>query len=413
MISAATLMAVVMAFSAILVSYVVNTRRAGRQFEVAVKSVDIAEAGINKAIYCLNSVSSDNCGSTYGDAYTGETNVNFGGGQFTVTVTGSGPIREVVSAGMTTAGRMETIGITLTNIAPTQDPDVAYSVQSGTSGLNIDNNADITGGPVSSAVSVICKANDLSGPIYVTAEDGLIDGCDLIGDAHADRVTNNKMNGHDVYYKTVNTDNTGVGQAYGGQATPTMPTGPTLDLAYWQEEAEAGGVITGDYVQDGGSIGPKKFTGNLTISGTVTLNGPLWIQGAIRFANNAVLQLNSAYDNHSGLILADGGIHVDNNGQINGSGHIKSFIVVYTVSDSAEAIRIDNNCTGAIFIAPNGGINVLNNAIITAAAGKGVHMGENALISFASAYHDASDIRLAAEPNGTWRIVPGTWREER
>jgi hypothetical protein len=242
-----------------------------------------------------------------------------------------------------------------------------------------------------------------------------VTGCTSYGDIHADRVTSNKMNSHDVYYNTTNTGNQNVGSAYGSQPTPPAKTLPTIDLDWWHDRAAEGGIITGNYTAANGShLGPKKITGDLLLGNNaiVTLDGPVWVQGTILFDNNAQLNLNPSFGANSTVVMADGTVNVQNNAQINGSGHLKSFILIHSSStDTNYAIDIKNNAAGAVFYAPNGGIDISNNATVTAVAAKKVALANNCIIDYSSTYHDASDILLSASASGLWRLVPGGWRE--
>jgi len=410
LLSAAVLMALVLAFSAILLRYLTTTRVASRAGVEAASVQEIAEAGLSKAIYCLNATDGSKCGGTYGVNFAGESNVSFGGGTYTTVVTGSGTSRTVSSTGKSAKGKKMKVNVNATNDPPTTDPGLAYSLQVGSDGVTFGAHAAITGGPVYSQGSINCDDNSISGPVYVSLANGLINNCQVHGDAHADRVTNNQFYGNEVYYKTTNTGNAGVSHAYGSQATPTLPAGPTLDLTYWHKAATDGGTNNGNLTQSGGSFGPMKISGNLTIGGTVTLNGPLWVTGTIGFANNAVLQLNPAFGANSTLITADGVITISNNAQVNGSGNAKSFIMMHTTSSASPAIDISNNCLGAVFFAPNGNVNISNNAGIAAAAGKSVVIANNTSIDYRDAYHDASTVLLAATTTRIWRVENGTWR---
>lgn len=414
LISAATLMALVLVFGALLVNYMMSTRHTGRAYETVVYAQSIAEAGIDKALFCLNATSGTKCGGSYGTGYTGEADVSMGDGGFTAVVSGSGHTRTVTVTGTRANGTHEAIVAEVSDEPPTTGGGFNYSLQVGSGGASIGKHTSITGGPIYSEQDITCDDTTATGPIYVSKAGGLITKCTLSGDAHADSVTVNEMNNHDVYFKTANTSNTHVGTAYGSQPTPGQQPMPDLHIPAWQKAAAAGGVIYGDHSPaDNSHFGPKKITGNLTLGNNVDiiLDGPIWVQGTVYFGNNSTISLNTKFGPNSTMVLVDGVITVNNNAQLNGSGNIKSFVVLYTPSAATPAVDIENNVGGAVFFAPNGNIDIKNNAAITAAVGKSVTMANNTSINYKTTYHDASDILLASEPSGTWQITAGTWRE--
>ncbi|MDD5251370.1 MAG: hypothetical protein PHT12_01905 [Patescibacteria group bacterium] len=415
LLSAAVLMGVILATGVVMLNYAFSSRQAAKTFESEVFATQTAEAGIYKALFCMNTSSGGNCGGQYGENYAGESDIAIGNGKVTTTVTTNGTEKTVTAVGYTGAGKQETVKVTVSASPPTADAAFDYALEVGDGGVFISNNAEVRSGPIYSHSSINCGNNaKLDGPVYVSAANGLVDNCTLYGDIHADRITNNKMNSHDVYWKTTSSGNNNVGHSYSSQNTPPQQGLPSVDLPFWHAAAEAGGTIAGDYTAPTGShLGPKVITGNLTLTNNaiVTLDGPVWVQGTITLSNNAQLNLNPSYGVNSTVVMADGVISISNNAQINGSGHLKSFILVHSSSDNTDAaIDISNNAAGAIFYAPYGGISISNNATVTAVAARKVSLSNNCIIDYSTTYHDASDIRLAATPSGDWRFVPNGWR---
>lgn len=105
----------------------------------------IAEAGVEKAVWCLNNPGNTTDCPRTGGQYLGETDAALGGGAFTSVVSGGGSTRLVTVTGSSTgtSGTTKTIRATLN----TGGTGVAfhYGVQVGQGGLEMDNNSYIAG----------------------------------------------------------------------------------------------------------------------------------------------------------------------------------------------------------------------------------------------------------------------------
>jgi hypothetical protein len=84
-----------------------------------------------------------------------------------------------------------------------------------------------------------------------------------------------------------------------------------------------------------------------------------------------------------------------------------------SVADSSPAIKIDNDDSTAVFIAPVGGIVLENGAEATAVAASRVHLSNNATLSYDPSSHDPTNMRFTVAPAGTWRMADDGWREIR
>ncbi|MBI4089784.1 MAG: hypothetical protein HY421_00110 [Candidatus Kerfeldbacteria bacterium] len=109
-------------------------------------AIRLAEAGVDKAVWCLNNPSApqSDCPTTSG-AYIGESNIALGNGTFSSVVSGSGSSRTVTSTGTLTGanGVSKTIKATLS--AGGTGVAFHYGVQVGQGGLDMDNNSYIAG----------------------------------------------------------------------------------------------------------------------------------------------------------------------------------------------------------------------------------------------------------------------------
>lgn len=112
-------------------------------------AIRLAEAGIEKAVWCLNNPNNDtDCYRPGGPGsnFAGESNVSFGRGTFTTTVSGSGNNRTVNSTGtIRGSGGTSTRQVSAKLGITTNEISFQYGLQTGVGGLLMKNNNKITG----------------------------------------------------------------------------------------------------------------------------------------------------------------------------------------------------------------------------------------------------------------------------
>lgn len=251
-------------------------------------------------------------------------------------------------------------------------------------------------------------------------------------DAHANSIVDSNIT-RDAYYQVI--DNTSVyGASYPGSSDP-----PTKDLPIsyaqiqeWEKAAccdtgtgcQAECVITpaeGTYFPaDGSSLGPVKVEGDLTFpsSGTVTIEGPIWVTGKIYAANNAIIKLKE------GLIAGYVLIADDPSDQLN-SGRIEFYNNVITQDSAAggkllfistnkslsvdnPAIWVHNNVNmedppgpQSILFGLYGLMKVNNNARFKEITGYAIYLANNAEIVYESGLINTN---FSSGPGGGWEI---------
>ena len=303
------LIGVIMAFTLGLTGYIYSTKKIKYYVQDENAAINLAETGLSKALFCLNSDYDAGCGGTYGDAYVGEIKVVSGQGEYQTTVTGIGPERFIESTGTLLNGSSRTVTVTVTSGPPT-DPALApeYAVQVGAAGIRIEDLAQING-PLYAGGEVRCDSlyNDINGPVSTSAVNGLIYRCDIAGDTRADRIWRCDVTGDAYYYTPItgiaNTTVSGIKHPY--STRPEVKPLPVPDIDFWESSAEFGGIIEGNHVATTGYLGPIHITGNLTVpSGvTVTILGPIWVDGAVNVEDGGVLQLDPSFDRYGSVIL--------------------------------------------------------------------------------------------------------------
>ena len=257
----------------------------------------------------------------------------------------------------------------------------------------------------------------------------LLSNSTVIGNANAHLIENCAVGGNAAYNVKTNCTVTG------SQASPTTPPNDppalplpiaTTTIAAWKNEAAAGGTCIAPQCASNGdydpspctvSLGPQKITGNLSLDANcpdgqeLTVTGTIWVVGAIDISNNAKIKLSAAYGSLSGVIIADGTIHLSNNGQFSGSGTSGSYLMLLSTALGGghhdSAIDLHNNATGAIFYAGNGLIYLHNNVVLTNAVANRLFLDNNARLTYNL---DLANVVFSTGPSGgTYNIR--SWKE--
>src|SRR5512142_918372 len=118
-ITTTIILGIALAFVVILLDAVLGGRRAGKTYQETLSAEQIAEAGVQKAIFCLNSTDNSKCGGTAGVNYPGETGIAFGGGSFTTVVGAGAATKTVTSTGVRPDGTQQVVITDVTSIPPT------------------------------------------------------------------------------------------------------------------------------------------------------------------------------------------------------------------------------------------------------------------------------------------------------
>ncbi|MEK7481069.1 MAG: hypothetical protein AAB604_03145 [Patescibacteria group bacterium] len=268
-----------------------------------------------------------------------------------------------------------------------------YGVQVGNGGLFMENNTRVNG-------SIYSNGN-------ITGENNpLITGDALL--AGASTVSNVSVGG---------TIQTGL--------TPLPMPIPDTQLDQWEQDAQAGGIITGPcpyQPNNGALLGPIKITCDLLIDGdkNITLTGALWVQGNFHMQNNSILRLSSSFGASSGVVIVDNPanrvasskILIENNTQILGSGDPKSYVLLASrnnaieMGNNTEAIDVKNGSSAPIYYAPHGLVMLQNNVTLKEVTAYKIHMKNLAELTYESGL---ANVNFSTGPTGGWEIID--WKE--
>ncbi|HCJ52476.1 MAG: hypothetical protein A2898_04355 [Candidatus Kerfeldbacteria bacterium RIFCSPLOWO2_01_FULL_48_11] len=160
----ALILALIMVSSAIVIVLAITSTTAYNSFVLRKETrrtlaFQLAEAGIDRALWCLNKP------AVCGNPYIGET-TQLGAGSFSVSVAVVGDNKEVTSVG-TTGNVQRTIRVTATDEPATSEASFYYGVQVGEGGLNMDNNAIVKGNVYSNGSITAGNNAEIQGSVIV------------------------------------------------------------------------------------------------------------------------------------------------------------------------------------------------------------------------------------------------------
>ena len=257
LIIAIVFFALIMVLAAALFSQVGFFLRFGSGGRMAEQASALADAGVERALFMLNS----NAGNYYGDL----TELPLGTTvTFFITVTDKSPFLKTIVATGYVPNSIKPIAhrtIKVDTVINSQNIAFHYAVQVGTGGVEMENSATINGTVYSNANITGSGTSQINGDAYavgtITSPDPLVTGT----------------------------------------KHPNSPASqlPTVNYQQWKDAATAGGVTNcpnGVCRYDSGSpiLGPQKFIGNLDInnSATAVLNGPIWVTGNSMIRRNLI-----------------------------------------------------------------------------------------------------------------------------
>lgn len=278
---------------------------------------------------------------------------------------------------------------------------------------------------------------DLNFKTYMGGQATFLKDITVLGDAHANTITNSKICG-DAYYQMVDAgslnflnspsnpicpDPLTPGTAYPNSVDPPLKNMPISDsnINQWKDEAELGGVLNGDLtVNSDMSYGPKKINGNLIMTSnnkTLTVTGTVYVTGYIDIDNGSRIRCDTSFGLNSCVVIADKWVHIANNGVFQGSGQPGSYIMILSTSDcdgtfSAgcthhnAAMDLHNGATGAIFYANGGFIYLHNGVVVSELTAKKIQLNQGAIIRYEQGLANAG---FSSGPGGSWKV--DSWKE--
>lgn len=327
---------------------------------------------------------------------------------------------------------------------------LTYGVQAGEGGLEMDDNSRVEG--VGGTAGNVYANGSVEGNSGATITGTLISAQsidDIVaqGDTHAAAIKKDAKICGNAFAPTIDSDALAFlnnpkktscpepltpGTFATASSPPPIPMPISADqIQQWKNDAGCGAqppdpfcVHEGNYtLTQNVPLGPLTITGNLLMKNnnkTITVTNTLYVKGNIDIENGSTMRCDTSYADTNCVIIADGWIHVKNNGAFQGSGDPKSYLVLLSTlacdgssgsppCDGAHhngAIDLHNNATGAVFYASGGLINLHNNVTITELTGYKIRLDNNATVIYETGLSSA---RFSSGPTGGWEI--SDWRE--
>ena len=182
----------------------------------------------------------------------------------------------------------------------------------------------------------------------------------------------------------------------------------------WKDEAEQGGVYSGDLeIDDDMSLGPLKITGDLDIDSgvTLTLTGTIYVQGDVDLESNVAVVLDEAFGSQSGMIITDKDIDINSGTDFYGSSN-GGVLLLLTESSNTSSIDVDpggGKGSDVVLYAPNGTVTIDAQALQVSA--KEVVLKPGSKINY---HAKLLNLRLLGDSGGDlqWAFVPGSRTEQ-
>ena len=298
--------------------------------------------------------------------------------------------------------------------------DFFYGAQAGDGGIVMKNGSRIKGNVFSNG-SIIGSGN-IDNNAIVARNGNQIQGLNIGENAMAYSCQNCVIGKDLTYVQGGILNNCAVGGSTFVRTDEIPPENmPILQeqIDKWKVEAEAGGITNVNVAINGSqSLGPAQIgtiasPKNLTVSNgaQLTITGTIFVTGNILIDNNATVELDSShYGASGGILMASGGIVVNNNVILRGSGQLGSYLLILSESASLDevnpAILVRNNAQGAIFYTSQGLIVLNNNMSAREVTGYKVQINNNAEVQYEAGL--ASSF-FTSGTGGSWKVTQ--WRE--
>lgn len=171
------LTSVLLLYSLALVNLTLTARNIEKNDDSKIISTNIAEAGIEKAVWCFNQIEGSNCGGTYGTSYAGEMDVIFEEGIYDITITSIDSNTKQIEATGYYPNKATILSKSIIRTRIATDADRAsfiYGAQVGEGGLQMDNNSIINGSVYSNGNIIGTSNSQITGDAYVAGGTALV-----------------------------------------------------------------------------------------------------------------------------------------------------------------------------------------------------------------------------------------------
>lgn len=378
--------AVVLILSASLFGRVASFVKIGSNSIEKEQAQALAEAGVERAIWKLNTTA----GSFYGD--TTEVEVGETGTSFVSIIDKNPTVKTITSTGYvgTSQDPEATRTIKVEVYLDGEAVEFNFATQIGNGGLTMANSSTIKGNVYSNG--------NITGSGSTTIE----------GDAYA--------------VGTISSPDPFVtGTKNPGSSAQNLPT---IDYDFWKKAACNGDpnyptscqteeicsptcTISADT-----SIGNKKYSGNLhlTNNAVITLNGPIWVTGNFSMSQGGTtLKLNNSFGSNGTVVIVDGTVDLTQGGSLvpTDATPNKGYILLVTTSTADPALSISQSGATALFFALEGAAELTQSAHVVSLTADKLDIKNSVILEYDNGL--ASTL-FTTGPGGSWRVTKGTYK---
>ena len=398
-----------------------------------------AEAGINDGLYKL----SQNPGA---QTYTLTTNSV--PATVTITVDATDPLgkRRIIDSVVDFRGTQRKLRVAATTNALASS--LQFAVQSGNGGIDMANGSEVWGNLY--ANGPITGGGTIYGDVWNSGAAGSTSGISVGANSNPSpsnkcsqsTVTDPQYNNHNLrshslsnmkvfgkaFYQTVTGNNVKAGPAgnvtctaagngttcVSGSADPAATSYPITQqqIDEYKNLADDNTVAGNVDINGDTTLTSRKIVGNLSVtSGTLTITGPIWVTGIIDIDHPGItIRLPASAGEASGVIMSDQSLDIKNNATLMGSGNAKSFLLMMALKNDVGnwVIRGSNNSTAVVYFAPDGLIEVSQNAGLNNTTGKKIVLQNNSCVQYDP---NLGGFFIPGGPPIPISPQPGTWKE--
>lgn len=383
LIIAIIFMTVILILSASLFSRVANYVRFGANDIMGDQANTLAEAGIERTLWKLNTTAGACDSSCTQEQTIGTT------GTFEVTITNKSSILKTITATGYVPNKANQRAKRTIKTDTYVSADVVvfnYALQVGTGGLNMSG----------SSTTII-------GNVYSNGNITGSGGTTINGEAWAHGTIGNPP--------TANCSQPPC--KHPGSPLSQMPIeDPPTWYDQWKTAATNGGPPNSNCNYSGGShlLGPIKCSGDLSMSGgaTVIVTGPIYVTGNIALSGGSILKLDESFGSDETVVITDGTISLSGGSSMQStSANPKGYILLATTSTSSSALSISGGTQSSIFYALDGDASVSGGVELIALVAKTINMSGNSVLTYEQGLASS---QFSGGPGGGWTVKKGTYR---
>lgn len=186
------------------------------------------------------------------------------------------------------------------------------------------------------------------------------------------------------------------------------------NIADWKQQAQDTGIYTGNINNCPATMPAGKYIGNVRfpIHCRVTIAAPLWITGNLDVQEDVRIKLDPGFGLSSGVMMVDGLIELDKNGQVLGSGTAGSYLILLSNFNSRDdgegryAINVKRAGNTGVLYSNLGSIKLSKDNHITSITGWKVNARQDVIIEYDQGL---AGTFFSFGPSGSYSIVKGTY----